>query len=119
LVVSAFSFGSINETVLFCSGDEAAIRTLLFDVMYCRDPRSHLLSLVILQAWPQVFSRPGFEAGHRKPDPLVDAVFWAIHNTGKATDMVVLNVSFLTFRLIRDATFASNRGKICVRWVLI
>ena len=77
----------------FCSGDESATRTLLFDVMFCHEPRSHLVSLIILKAWPEVFTRRRFENGNCALDPLVDTVFWTIHNTGTAANMTTLSVS--------------------------
>lgn len=52
-------FLSSTHLSAFALGDEDACRLFLFDLLFFKSPRNHLLLFVILDVWPEVFNWRG------------------------------------------------------------
>ena len=63
----------------------------LFDTMFFRSPRSHVMINVFFDTWPEIL----FWTGTSKTvlDPLVETVIWMIYNTGPASSLNDMKVN--------------------------
>ena len=69
----------------------------LFDIMFFRSPRSHVMINVFFDTWPEIL----FWTGDTKTiiDPLLETVIWMIYNTGPATSLNDMKVSSTCLRI--------------------
>ncbi len=86
--------------VYFCMvryiGDEEEARVFLFDILFFKSARTHIMINILLDTWPEILQWPGFPM-QKTPknlnlDPLVHAIMWMIYNTGPATSMSDMKV---------------------------
>lgn len=76
-------------------GDEDNARTFIYDVLFFKNARSHILLTVLLDTWPSILTWPGNKGCRRELDPVLETVIWMIYNTGPSTskaDMKVFEV---------------------------
>ena len=71
-------------------GDERTARMFLFDVMFFRSPRSHVMINVFFDAWPEIIFWTG--QGNSNIDPLLETIIWMIYNTGPSTSLADMKV---------------------------
>ena len=77
-------------SVILYAGDERTARMFLFDIMFFRNPRSHVMINVFFDTWPEIL----FWTGNAKTviDPLLETLIWMIYNTGPATSLADMKV---------------------------
>ena len=71
-------------------GDERTARMFLFDVMFFRSPRSHVMINVFFDTWPEIIFWTG--QGNSNIDPLLETIIWMIYNTGPSTSLADMKV---------------------------
>ena len=71
-------------------GDERTARMFLFDVMFFRSPRSHVMINVFFDTWPEIMFWTG--QGNSNIDPLLETIIWMIYNTGPSTSLADMKV---------------------------
>ena len=76
--------------LILYAGDERTARMFLFDIMFFRNPRSHVMINVFFDTWPEIL----FWTGDAKTviDPLLETLIWMVYNTGPATSLADMKV---------------------------
>ena len=64
----------------------------LFDIMFFRSPRSHVMINVFFDTWPEIM----FWTGNAETviDPFLETVIWMIYNTGPSTSLADMKVFY-------------------------
>ena len=79
-------------------GDERTARMFLFDIMYFRSPRSHVMINVFLDTWQEILLWTGNE--ETIIDPFLETVIWMIYNTGPSTSLADMKVFSPLFTIL-------------------
>ena len=91
-----------NKLFSFFTGDEKMARMFLYDTIFFRNSRAHVMITIFIDTWPQLLqpqkvsasSRPNLNSNNCElvADPIFGAIIWMIYNAGPANSLSDLKV---------------------------
>ena len=79
--------GCYSQVILLFSENENFVRRLIYDILYSRNTRSHIMLTTILDSWSDMFINPGDAT-----DIFYETIIWTIFNSGPGTSLTDMKV---------------------------